>query len=116
MVMRTLSFIFLLIFAVGVSAQSASVSRPFNEGTRFANSGEFEKALSSYRAASEAAKNDSVDSNYLARLHYNLGVCEFRLGHNEQAVAEFDQAIKLRNGDYPRAYYAVGMAESAGEN
>ncbi len=114
--MRTLSFIFVCVFAVGVSAQSSSVTRPFNEGTRFANSGEFEKGLSSYHTAAEAAKSESVDMNYLARLHYNLGVCEFRLGHNEQAVAEFDQAIRLKNGDYVRAFYALGMAESAREN
>ncbi|MEP6789253.1 MAG: tetratricopeptide repeat protein [Acidobacteriota bacterium] len=113
--MRTLSFIFVCIFAVSISAQSSSVTRPFNDGTRSANAGKFEKALSNYLAASEATKGESIDRNYLARLHYNLGVCEFRLGQNEQAVSEFDQAIQLK-GDYPRAHYALGMAESTRQN
>ena len=114
--MRATSFIFVLIFAVGVSAQSASVTRPFHEGTKFANAGEFEKALSSYHAAFEAARSGTMDSGHLAKLHYNLGVCEYRLGQNEQAIADLDQAIKLKKGDYAIASYALGMAESAREN
>jgi len=114
--MRILSFIFTLAFAIGVSAQSLSVTKPFHEGTKFANSGDFERALSRYHAAFDAARREVIDSDHLAKLHYNLGVCEFRLGHNEQAIAEFDQAIKLKKGDYAIASYALGMAESAREN
>src|SRR5437763_1159893 len=103
--MRTLSFIFVLIFAGGVSAQSNSVRQSFAEGTKLAKSGEFERALSSYLAASKAAKNERLGSDFLARLHYNIGVCEYRLDRPEPAVKELEQAVKLKK-DYSPAFYA----------
>src|SRR5882672_11087816 len=114
--MRTLSFIFVLIFTVGVSAQSYSVRQSFAEGTKLAKSGEFEKALSRYLVASEAAKGELINSEFLARLHYNIGVCEYRLDRPERAVKELEQAVKLKNNDYSPAFYAIGMAESARGN
>ena len=74
------------------------------------------KALASYLAASEAANTEHLDSDFLAKLHYNIGVCEYRLDHPEQAVKELEQAVTLTNGAaYPRAFYALGMAESSRE-
>lgn len=114
--MRILSFIFVLIFAIGVSAQSPTVTGPYVEGTRFANAGKFEKALSSYQTALEDAKGERAGSNFLARLHYNLGVCNYRLNRYENAIGELKKAISLRSKDYADAYYALGMAETAREN
>ena len=114
--MRNLSLIFLFLFAVSVSAQSPSVTRSFSEGTRLANAGEFEKALSSYRAALGGSESVRSDNDFLARLHYNLGVCEYRLNRPDKAIEEFNLAIKIKAGNYARAFYALGMAESAREN
>ena len=114
--MRTLSFIFVLIFAVGVSAQSTAVVKPFREGTKFANSDEFEKALSFYQSALEAAKSERIGNDFLGRLHYNLGVCSYRLHRLEKSVEYLGMAISMRKGDYSAAYYALGMAETAREN
>ena len=113
--MRILWCVFLLLFAVSVSAQP-SVTRSFNEGTKLANVGEFERALSSYRAALSDAERVRPNTDFLARLHYNLGVCEYQLNRPERAVDEFHLAIKMKGGNYPRALYALGMAESAREN
>ncbi len=114
--MRTLSFIFVLVFAVGISAQSTLVRQPFRTGTKFAKAGKFEKALSSYLAAVEAAKSETVSDEFLAKLHYNIGVCEYRLDRAGKAVKELEQAVELTTGLYPRAFYALGMAESARKN
>jgi len=111
----TLSSFFVLIFAVSVSAQQ-SVTRSFNEGTKLAQGGDFEKALSSYHAALNDAERVRADNDFLARLHYNLGVCEYQLKRSEKAVDEFHLAIKMKGGNYSRALYALGMAESAREN
>jgi len=113
--MRTLSFTFVLLFAVSVSAQP-SVTRAFNEGTRLANIGEFERARSSYLAALNDAEHVRSDDDFLARLHYNLGVCEYQLNHPERAIDEFHLAIKMNGGNYSRAFYALGMVESARKN
>ena len=114
--MRTLSFIFVLICAVGVSAQSKAITKPFSEGTGFAKAGDFESALARYRTALDASKLEQIDIKFLARLHYNLGVCEYRLNRPDRAVDELAIAIGLRGKDYPAAYYALGMAESSRQN
>ena len=114
--MRTLSIIFVLALSIGVSAQSNAVKKPLTEGTRLAKAGEFEKALTSYLAASEAANNERLDSDLLAKLHYNIGVCEYRLDRPEEAIKDLEQAVRLRNSDYAQASYALGMAESARGN
>src|SRR5262245_49719205 len=113
--MRILWCVFLLLFAVSVSAQPSG-TRSFNEGTKLANVGEFERALSSYRAALTDAERVRPDNDVLARLHYNLGVCEYHLNRPERAVDEFHLAVKMKGGNYSRAWYALGMAESAREN
>jgi len=113
--MRTLSVIFLLVFAISVSAQP-SVTRSFDEGARLASIREFENALSSYRAALNDAERVRPNNDFLARLHYNLGVCEYQLNHLERAIDEFHLALELKGGNYSRAFYALGMAESAREN
>jgi len=113
--MRILWFTFLLLCAASVSAQP-SVTRSFNEGTKLANVGEFERALSSYRAALIDAERVRPDKDFLARLHYNLGVCEYQLDRTERAVDEFHLAIRMKGGNYSRALYALGMAESARQN
>lgn len=114
--MRTLSFICLLMFAVAISAQSPAAKQSFDDGTRSARNGEFEKALASYRAALAASKNDAIDLKFLARLHYNLGACEYRLGRADKAINELATAIEFRGGEYPQAFYALGMAETDREN
>lgn len=114
--MRTLLFVFTLIFAGSLAAQSPLLSRSFNDGTRFANAGEFEKAAKSYRTALMIAHDEDTPSDFLAKMHFNLGVCNYRLRHRAEAVAELNWAIRLSRGKYQRAYYALGMAESERKN
>jgi tetratricopeptide (TPR) repeat protein len=113
--MRLLSLVFVLGFVVSVPAQPQSVTSLLNQGTKFATAGEYEKALSRYGAALSGAESTRLDNDHLARLHYNLGVCEYHLRHPERAIEELNLAIKLK-GDYARAFYVLGMAESSRAN
>jgi tetratricopeptide (TPR) repeat protein len=45
-----------------------------------------------------------------ARAHFNIGICQQRLGRLREAVLAYKQAIKLRDGRYPLASYALGLA------
>jgi tetratricopeptide (TPR) repeat protein len=112
--MRTLLFVFALIFAGSVMAQSPMVSRSFNDATRSANAGEFEKALTGYRLALIATEGEPGE--FAVKIHYNLGVCHYRLGQLTAARSEFTTAIRLAKGQHQRALYALGMTESALEN
>lgn len=112
--MRTLLFLFTLMFAGSIVAQSPMVSRSFNEATRFANAGEFEKALKGYRSALIASDEESGE--FTVKIHYNLGVCHYRIGQLKAAASQFTTTIKLAKGRHQRALYALGMTESALEN
>ncbi len=114
--MRALLCLCTLIFAGSVGAQSPLLSRSFSGGTGFANSGEFEKAAKSYRTALMIARNEDMPAEYLVKVHFNLGVCHYRLGRRPEAVSEFERAIKLSRGTYQRAYRALGMVESERKN
>jgi tetratricopeptide (TPR) repeat protein len=103
--MRVLLFIFVLVFAV--SAQDH-----FSAGTSFTKEGSYEKALDSYRSALKNSKGADAES----RAHYNIGVCLYQLGRHAEAVAALTEAIDLKGGKYQRAWYALGMAESASGN
>jgi tetratricopeptide (TPR) repeat protein len=100
--MRVLLFI--LVFVFTVSAQDH-----FSAGTSFAEQGDCEKALDSYRAALKNLKGEDTT----ARAHYNIGVSLYHLGRHAEAAAEFRNAIEMKGGKYQRAWYALGMAESA---
>lgn len=113
--MRLLLFVLLSFFVVNAAGQSPAVTRLFRNGTAQANEGRFADALKSYKTALFAAENEYLSAEYLAKLHYNIGVCHFRLERFDLASDEFKKAILLKK-EYTRAHYALGMAESRKKN
>jgi Flp pilus assembly protein TadD len=114
--MRTLFLIFVTVFASAAAAQSPQTISTFDEGERLARSADFDKASADFRRAVMTAEADGAGSAFLARLHFNLGVCEYRLGRYPRAVSEFKLASALAGGTYQRASYGQGMAELAQNN
>jgi len=112
--MRILSFIFIMVFALSVSAQTAK--QAFDEGTQSAQAANYEKALENYRKAIRLSENESIGGEFLARIRFNTGVCLYHLKQNEEAVKEFNAAIVLSGGSYQKAFYALGMAETEMKN
>jgi superkiller protein 3 len=103
--MRTLLFILILVF-------SASAQDNFTDATRFAIDGQYEKALANYRAA----QNETSGADSSARVHYNIGVCLYRLDRGAEAVPELKEAIRLKGDRYQQAWYALGMAQAGLKN
>lgn len=93
--------------------QSLLAKRTFAEGTQLATSGEFGKALKAYKIVS-SAEGDAGE--FGVKVRYNLGVCYYRVGQLKAARAELNSAIRLSGGQHQRAFYALGMTESALEN
>ena len=109
--MRVLSFVFLFIFAVSISAQSTKVDDLFTQGTKQINAGRFDDALTTYKSALATAEKQYAGKEYLARLHYNIGVCYFHLDRFEAAANEFKSAVLLKT-DYSQAFAALRKAKS----
>ena len=109
--MKVLSFVFLFIFAWNVNAQTPTVDKLFAEATSYANVGNFDSALGSYKAALAAAERTYAGKESRARLHYNVGLCYFRLERFEPAANEFKRAILLKT-DFAAAYFALHHAKT----
>src|SRR5215475_12989966 len=99
----TLLFLALAAAAAGVKAQINDADEAIERGSEFFNRGQYELAIFEYRGAL------NWPGAHQARAHFNIGVCERRLGHPREALTEYRAAIKLREGKYPSASYALGV-------
>lgn len=109
--MRVLFFI-ILVFSFTVAAQTPALKKSFDEGIETARRGEFENAAEKFRRVLLIAEAEKTSDDFLAKIHFNLGVCSYRLKKSEKAIGEFTEAIRLSRREYERAFYALGMAES----
>jgi Flp pilus assembly protein TadD len=109
--MRVLFFIF-LVFTFSAAAQTPAIKKSFAEGTNAAQRGEFEKASEKFRRVLLSAETEKTGDEFLTKVHFNLGVCFYRLKSADKAVIEFTEAIKLSRREYQKAFYALGMAQS----
>ncbi len=68
-------------------------------------------AQENYKAAIEEYKKvSSRDRDSYARAIYNIGVCHYELWQTEEAIIFYKRAIELKQGSYPVASYALGVA------
>lgn len=109
--MRVLFFIF-LVFTFTAAAQTPALKKSFDEGIETARNGEFEKASEKFQRVLLVAETEKTNDDFLAKIHFNLGVCFYRLQKTEKSIGEFNEAIKLSRREYKQAFYALGMAHS----
>lgn len=74
----------------------------YNMGNAYADLGEYQNAIDSYK---EAIKLDAE----LSKPHNNLGLAYAALGKLDEAAAEFAEAVQLRPS-YAEAHYNLGVA------
>lgn len=95
--------IFVLIINFGAFAQN----NEFEKGLNLAQKGNFQNALPYFQNSFDK----KLSAKKIAQIHYNIGVCLYRLNQPNSAITEFKQAISL-NPNYEKAFYAIGMAFS----
>lgn len=116
--MTQIIFILSLIisaFIFSVSAQTPDVQRAFESGIKSANQGEFQTALKQFQTSLEFAQNTQTDDLFRAKIHFNIGVCHYKLKEREKASVEYQRAILLYP-NYEKAFYALGMAQAELKN
>lgn len=109
-------FVILLAIVTSVSAQSLTTRQSFEKGVKLAKSEKFEAALDDFERALTLAGSEDATRNFRARIYFNIGVCLYRLKQNEKAVGEFEEAVRLAQNDYEKAFYALGMAQAELKN
>jgi tetratricopeptide (TPR) repeat protein len=107
MVLRTILPGFLLLIALSaitVQGQSRSAGESaIDKGNALVSQGNYEQALNYYRTI-------TPDSSEYAIALYNIGVCHYELWQTDEAIDFYKRAINERQGKYPRASYALGVA------
>ena len=99
--------LFVLIFETGAFAQT----KEFNLGLESAGKGDFQNSLKHFQNVSPKNLSDKQK----AQIHYNIGVCYYRLKQPQKAVVEIEKAFQLKK-DYEKAFYALGMANTDLQN
>ena len=77
-------FVILTLSVLSVSAQSFTTQRMFEKAVGMANEGKFETALPMFRDSLALAKIDDADAAFQAKVHFNIGVCHYRLKESEK--------------------------------
>ena len=85
-----------------ISAQNAKSA--LKRGDAFVAQENYKAAIEEYRKVS-AREPDAY-----ARAIYNIGVCHYELWQTEEAIVFYKRAIELKQGNYPVASYALGVA------
>ena len=109
-------FVILTALVFSAPAQSFGTQQTFEKGVSLANEGKFETALADFKKSLTLAEIDDAKDDFRAKIHFNIGVCLYRLKQNAKATSEFEEAIKLTKGDYEKAFYALGMANAELKN
>jgi tetratricopeptide (TPR) repeat protein len=97
-----LTVLFTVILQIGVFAQADE----FQKGINLAKSDDFQNALVKFQTS---LKPDLSDKK-LSQIHYNIGVCFYRLNQANKAVASFEKSVELFP-NYEKAYYGLAMAQ-----
>jgi tetratricopeptide (TPR) repeat protein len=109
-------FVILTVLSWSAAAQSLGARQTFEKGIGLANEQKFDAALIDFKKSLTLAESEDAAPDFRARIHFNIGVCLYRLRENQKAVGEFEEAIKLSKGDYEKAAYALGMAQAELKN
>lgn len=106
-------FIFGLILiscsATVIFGQDPNFGSVFVRGIALANRDSFAEALVEFQNAGKLLDGAKISKKTLAQLHFNIGVCYFRLESDHEAIGHFETAVRLYP-KYERAHYALGMA------
>jgi len=103
--------IFISISGLAIFAQGQDFDTSFERGVALANTGSFVEALTEFRNAESVIGGAKLSKKHLAQLHFNIGVCHFRMNKITDAISRFETAVDIFP-KYERAHYAFGMAAS----
>ena len=85
-------FVILSAMVFSVSAQTAA-QKAFGKGMISANDGKFETALSEFQTSLAYEKNSAANDEFLAKIHFNIGVCFYKLKRSAEAAQEYEFAV-----------------------
>jgi tetratricopeptide (TPR) repeat protein len=74
------------------------------QGLAFLRDQEYERALEELKAAAELNTN-------LPRVYFSIGLAQFKLGHNKEAIEALEKELGLSSQDFTTLYYLAAALE-----
>jgi Tfp pilus assembly protein PilF len=102
----------LALFVFGAKGQSLEAARYFESGIKKIEVGQNADALLLLSKAKKVAERSQASPEFRAMIHYNIGVVFYRIGDASAAEHEYRTALRLKNGRYEKAVYALGVIRS----
>jgi Flp pilus assembly protein TadD len=97
-----LTVLLTIILQLGVFAQTDE----FQKGISLAKSGDFQTALIHFQKSETA----DLSKRKLSQIHYNIGVCFYRLNQMNKAITSFEKSVEIFP-NYEKSYYGLAMAQ-----
>src|SRR5258707_10781843 len=101
------TLVLLAALTLSAPAQSRMTQMWYERGLAAAGKSEFAVALKDFETSQKLADADGVNGGFPAKVHFNIGVCLYRLDRSREAINELNTAIHLAGGSYEKAYYAL---------
>ncbi|MEZ5346982.1 MAG: tetratricopeptide repeat protein [Pyrinomonadaceae bacterium] len=103
----------IIVFAAGASAQIELAERNFEEAAKLASRQKYDKATELYERSLQIAEASSGTGikNLLGKIHYNIGVCSYRLREFAKAEDHFSIAIVLDPLPNKKKFFALSLAQ-----
>jgi tetratricopeptide (TPR) repeat protein len=111
-----IGFILALILGGVVQAQNVLPQAAFDNAMIAVKSGNYIDGLAGFRKALTHAELTETTDDFLSKVHFNIGVCLYKLDRTAEAIPEYREAIRLSGNRYERGYYSLGMAELEANN
>jgi len=103
-----LTFLFLIVPSVNASESTTEAILQYNQGIDYYKVGQYDSAISSFRAAIK------LNPNYIDA-YYNLGAVLEYLQQYDAALAVFKQIMVRKPDDYDSVYKAAWLSNKLGE-
>lgn len=112
MKMRFFGLLIVLTSAIAANAQSTRALQSFEIGMKASETGDHLAALSEFKDTLRLIEREGAADRFFAKVHYNLGVSNYKLQRLNDTVAEYSKALRFAGGSYGRASYALGLTHS----
>ena len=103
-------FTFFLLALGGDLAFSNPLNQPYEEGIRYKNVGQYQKAIASFEKVLKDAEAD-IDKSLLAETYYQIASTNHILEDYDEAISSYKKAIVL-NPNSVLYYNAIGISYS----
>lgn len=100
------------VLTINVSAQNHLAKSNFEKGTEAAKAKNYEQAIELYERSLQIVEAEfGENKQFQSKIHYNIGVCFYKLKKFKQAITEFEKANLFAPTPEPKVFYALGLSQ-----